>query len=127
MKRFMLFFAFFFSAASADCGGDCVSCHFSIDYKDERHKIMLDCKICHTPEKLKSQMTTNGCGRDCFECHSVNKINSIAIKEHTALNTCISCHTRLNNKLSPNINPLFNNKLLNRKLTPPNQSMFKQK
>lgn len=126
MRKILLFFALC-AWAIADCGGDCATCHFSIDYKDERHKIMLDCKVCHTPEKLKSQMTTNGCGRDCFECHSVSKINAVAIKEHIALNTCISCHTRIDNKLTPNINPLFNNKLLNRKLSPLNQSIFQQK
>lgn len=126
MRKIALFFALCVGAF-ADCGGDCATCHFSIDYKDERHRIMLDCKVCHTPEKLKSQMTTNGCGRDCFECHSVSKISSVAIKEHIALNTCISCHTRIDNKLTPNINPLFNNKLLNRKLSPLNQSILKQK
>ena len=125
MKKILLFFALC-AWAIADCGGDCATCHFSIDYKDERHKIMLDCKVCHTPEKLKSQMTTNGCGRDCFECHSVSKINAVAIKEHIALNTCISCHTRIDNKLTPNINPLFNNKSLNRKISPLNQSSPKE-
>lgn len=125
MRKILLFFALC-AWAIADCGGDCATCHFSIDYKDERHKIMLDCKVCHTPEKLKSQMTTNGCGRDCFECHSVSKINAVAIKEHIALNTCISCHTRIDNKLTPNINPLFNNKLLNRKISPLNQGDIKK-
>lgn len=125
MRKILLFFALC-AWAIADCGGDCATCHFSIDYKDERHKIMLDCKVCHTPEKLKSQMTTNGCGRDCFECHSVSKINAVAIKEHIALNTCISCHTRIDNKLTPNINPLFNNKSLNRKISPLNQSSPKE-
>lgn len=115
MRKIALFFALCV-AAFADCGGDCASCHFSIDYKDERHKIMLDCKNCHTDENLKSQMRINGCGRDCFECHSVSKINAVAIKEHIELNTCISCHTKIDNKLTPNINPLFNNKLLNKKL-----------
>ena len=126
MRAFLVFLALC-GYAVASCSGDCASCHFSIDYKDERHKIMLDCKICHTDEKLSAQMQVNGCGRDCFECHSVNKISSVAIKEHTALNTCISCHTRLDNKLTPNINPLFNNKLLNRKPTPPDHSVFDRK
>ena len=98
------------------CSGDCASCHFGIDYKDEKHKIMLDCKVCHTDSKLSAQMKLSSCGQDCFACHDIKSINKVQIKEHLALNTCISCHTRINNKLTPNINPLFNNKSLNRQL-----------
>ncbi|RDU62095.1 hypothetical protein [Helicobacter sp. MIT 14-3879] len=99
------------------CSGDCTSCHFNIDYKDSNHKIMLDCKICHTDEKLSKAQMRNSCGQDCFSCHNIEKINLVQIKEHQALNTCISCHSNINvkNKFNLNINPLFNNKLLNKK------------
>lgn len=114
MKILVALFAI--CAVAFACSGDCASCHFSIDYKDERHKIMLDCKICHSDSRLNSQMKIASCGQDCFECHDINAINKTNIKEHIALNTCISCHIKITNKLSPKINPLFNNKLLNKSL-----------
>lgn len=114
MKIFIIFYVAF--AAVFACSGDCASCHFSIDYKDERHKVMLDCKVCHTESRLNSQMKLASCGQDCFECHDIRTINKVNTKEHTALNTCITCHKHIDNKLSPNINPLFNNKMLNKKL-----------
>lgn len=114
MKILVALFTIYISIFA--CSGDCESCHFNIDYKDEKHKIMLDCKVCHTESRLNSQMKMASCGQDCFECHDIRTINKVSIKEHIALNTCISCHTKIDNKLSPNINPLFNNKLLNKSL-----------
>ncbi len=35
------------------------------------------------------------CGQDCWECHSVQKVMKIKIKEHKVLNDCIACHKKL--------------------------------
>lgn len=97
------------------CSGDCASCHFSIDYKDEKHKIMLDCKSCHTDEKLAKIPMQSSCGQDCFSCHDIQKINAVNNAEHRALNTCITCHTSLNQKLNIKVNPFFDNRMLRKK------------
>ncbi len=92
------------------CSGDCRSCHSSLDYNDLKHNIMLNCKDCHTDEKLARVQMQNSCGQDCFECHSVQKINSIKNKEHNSLNECINCHSSLKNTLKEKLNnnkPLF--------------------
>lgn len=117
MKLLLLAPFALFSALIA-CTGDCASCHFNIDFKDSRHSVMLNCKVCHTDEKLKDTPMGNFCGQDCFECHDIRKINAMPIQEHLALNTCISCHKKIDKKLNPNINPLFNNKAFNRNLNP---------
>lgn len=100
------------------CSGDCASCHFNVDYNDNEHNIMLNCKVCHTDEKLAQLRMQNSCGQDCFNCHSIEKINMINNKEHMALKNCISCHVSLKNtlknKLNNNVNPLFNNKIFNK-------------
>lgn len=111
----ILFFIMLLMVATFACSGDCASCHFSIDYKDKRHKVMLDCKSCHTDAKLAKTPMDSSCGQDCFSCHSIKKINAVDNAEHRALSTCISCHTSLNQKLNTKINPFFDNKMLRRK------------
>ncbi len=78
------------------CTGDCKSCHQNLDYKNDiRHRPMLECKTCHTDEKM-AQIDMGGCGEDCFSCHDVKKIQSPALaKEHSVIDACIQCHTQL--------------------------------
>ena len=107
--RYIVFILFLINFLLA-CSGDCRSCHLSLDYKDSTHSIMLNCKTCHTDEKLSRVQMQDSCGQDCFACHSVKKINSIQNAEHLALNECISCHTSLKNTLREKLNntkPLF--------------------
>lgn len=107
--KYIVFFLFLSSFLFA-CSGDCRSCHSSLDYKDSKHTIMLNCKTCHTDEKLARVQMQNSCGQDCFVCHSVKKINSIQNLEHLALNECINCHSSLKNTLREKLNntkPLF--------------------
>ncbi len=98
-----------FCAFLLACSGDCASCHQNIDFNDKEHNIMLNCKICHTDEKLSQIQMQSGCGKDCFACHNVQKINRTKNKEHDALNNCISCHISLKNTLR---NQLDNNTFL---------------
>ncbi|MCX2716172.1 hypothetical protein OQH61_00255 [Helicobacter sp. MIT 21-1697] len=78
------------------CTGDCKSCHQNLDYKNDiRHRPMLECKTCHTDEKM-AQIDMGSCGEDCFSCHDAKKIQSPSLaKEHRAINACIQCHTQL--------------------------------
>lgn len=80
------------------CTGDCRSCHQNLDYKnDARHAPMLECKSCHTDEKMAS-IDMGGCGEDCFACHDIQKIQSPALaKEHNVINSCMGCHAGLKN------------------------------
>ncbi|RAX52478.1 hypothetical protein CCY99_07480 [Helicobacter sp. 16-1353] len=107
-----------FQITSFACSGDCTTCHFNVDYNDKNHSVMLNCKVCHTDEKLAKLQMQSSCGQDCFACHSVEKINMVKNEEHIALTNCISCHislkSTLQDKLNNNINPLFNNKIFNK-------------
>lgn len=99
------------------CSGDCASCHYNLNYNDMKHNIMLNCKTCHTDEKLSKLNMQESCGQDCFACHNIDKINNIKNKEHVALNNCIECHTSLKNSLKEMLNnsSLFNNNIFNKK------------
>lgn len=83
------------------CSGDCASCHAKLDYKnDKRHKAMLECKTCHTEEKMNAIAEMSGCGQDCFACHTPSKLqNPTLSKEHGMIPECISCHTNLQKKM----------------------------
>lgn len=82
------------------CTGDCAMCHYKLDYKnDKRHSAMILCKNCHTDAKM-AQINMGGCGKDCFECHEISKIQSPKLaKDHIVINACIQCHTQLNNSV----------------------------
>lgn len=82
------------------CVGDCKVCHQNLDYaNDIRHSPMLECKSCHTDEKMM-QIDMGSCGQDCFTCHDVRKIQAPELAQaHFAINSCIQCHTQMS--LSP--------------------------
>lgn len=73
------------------CNGDCMSCHpklmDGID-TDERHKPMLGCIKCHSPNPEKMAQ----CGNDCFACHSMVKIYEADVDEHDVIQGCRDCH-----------------------------------
>jgi len=91
------------------CEGDCVKCHpilLKNSKIDNTHKILKNCKTCHS-------ITTNdlgnmgaSCGQDCWDCHNVREVMSITnnkgnvINEHAALNRCITCHVKLESNTS---------------------------
>ncbi|MDE6886987.1 MAG: hypothetical protein K2P17_08145 [Helicobacteraceae bacterium] len=116
MKKIFFILTLFYSIILA-CSGDCTSCHSNVNYKDNDHKIMLNCKTCHTDEKLARVQMQSSCGQDCFACHNIENINKIKNKEHLALNSCINCHNyiTLKNRLNTNINPLFDSNFLRKK------------
>ncbi|WP_257874478.1 hypothetical protein [Helicobacter sp. 11S03491-1] len=79
------------------CSGDCASCHYKLNYQhDIRHSPMLECKSCHTDEKMAKIDMGKVCGQDCFACHDVNKLNDPNLaSSHKIINNCISCHQTL--------------------------------
>lgn len=100
-----------FSSLLFACTGDCASCHANLDYKnDTRHQAMLQCKTCHTDEKMNAIAEMNGCGQDCFACHTPSKLQNPALsKEHGMIPQCIECHKGLQkNPFDPK--NLFNQK-----------------
>ena len=84
------------AAVAWACTGDCKSCHSKLDYQNDiRHRPMLECKSCHTEEKMAS-IDMGGCGGDCFACHDIHKIQAPSLaREHYVINACIQCHTSL--------------------------------
>lgn len=94
--RALIFMVLFISMLFS-CTGDCASCHTNLDYKnDERHKAMIECKNCHTEEKMGAIDMGSSCGRDCFACHSPSKLQNPALsKEHGMIPQCIQCHQEL--------------------------------
>lgn len=96
----IIFFISLFLSALLSCSGDCASCHFKLDYQnDPRHSQMLECKTCHTEEKMNS-IEMGGCGQDCFACHSPQKLQNPSLsKEHGMIPQCIECHTSLQKKM----------------------------
>lgn len=84
-------------AIAYGCTGDCASCHTQLDYKqDPRHAPMLECKSCHTEEKMASIPMGDICGSDCFACHNAQKLQTQKLApDHQIINTCISCHKNL--------------------------------
>lgn len=96
MKRFVFFFLISVQFGFA-CSGDCASCHYQIDYKnDSRHSPMLECKTCHTDEKMAQINMGDTCGQDCFACHDSKKLNNPALaSSHSMIKNCISCHQNI--------------------------------
>ena len=96
----VVFFLGFLVSLLLACSGDCASCHFKLDYKnDERHKSMAECKSCHTDEKMNA-IDMGGCGQDCFACHSPQKLQNPSLsKEHGTIPQCIECHKGLQKQL----------------------------
>ena len=79
------------------CTGDCASCHYKLDYqKDRRHAPMLECKTCHTPEKMAAIDMGSACGPDCFACHDAQKLQKKELeKYHGVIASCMECHKNL--------------------------------
>lgn len=105
--KILVSFLFFFCFVAFSCTGDCASCHYKLDYKnDKRHSPMLECKTCHTPEKMQSINMGDTCGEDCFACHNVEKLQNKSLeKEHSVImNSCMQCHKNLSKEtLNKNI------------------------
>ena len=75
------------------CSGDCLSCHPTLSkniLSDSRHKPMLTCIACHKNE----ESGISECGKDCFACHDVNKIDK-SVKEHDVIKDCRNCHLKM--------------------------------
>lgn len=87
-----------FTVTLLACTGDCMTCHpkliKTID-TDARHKPMLTCIECHSPDPNKMA----DCGADCFGCHSMKKIYAAKVKEHEVIQGCRDCHVGLNEKI----------------------------
>ncbi len=87
-----------FSNLLLACTGDCLTCHPKLVptiKEDIRHKPMLTCINCHSPNPNK----TADCGADCFACHSMKKINSANVKEHDVIQSCRDCHVGVGEKI----------------------------
>lgn len=85
-----------FCAFLLACSGDCASCHANLDYtKDKRHMPMLECKTCHTDEKM-AEIDMGGCGQDCFACHNAQKLLKPELSSaHQVIKECMECHQNL--------------------------------
>jgi hypothetical protein len=97
MKRFLLI-CLLSSAALLACTGDCLTCHPALEaniHKDERHKPMLGCINCHSPDPEKAA----DCGSDCFGCHPIEKIDNANVREHDVIRKCRDCHMRMKEEL----------------------------
>lgn len=80
------------------CSGDCMSCHPKLEKTiqfDLKHKPMLTCVKCHSPDSNKMAE----CGSDCFSCHSQAKLDKNNIKEHIIIRECRDCHMKMKNDL----------------------------
>ncbi len=94
----ILLFIFTFSLGVFACTGDCLTCHPNLVptiEEDNRHKPMLTCINCHSPDPNKMA----DCGADCFACHPISKINGLGIKEHNIIQECRDCHVKLKKEL----------------------------
>jgi len=88
----------FFTISLFACTGDCLTCHPALVptiNEDERHKPMLTCIECHSPD-VNSMAE---CGDDCFACHAIEKIEKNNIKEHMVIRKCRDCHMELKEKM----------------------------
>ena len=66
---------------------------------DMRHKAMLTCIKCHSPDPAKM----GDCGSDCFACHPIDKIEGKGIEEHKVIRECRDCHMKMKTSLESNI------------------------
>ncbi len=97
MKK-ALFTLLLFTFSLFACTGDCLTCHPALVptiNEDERHKPMLTCIECHSPEVN----TMSECGSDCFACHPIDKIEKNNIKEHRIIRGCRDCHVQLKKEM----------------------------
>lgn len=81
------------------CTGDCLTCHPKLVptiQDDERHRPMLTCIKCHSPEG--GDMAE--CGSDCFGCHPIEIIEKANVPEHAVIRGCRDCHVKLNKMVS---------------------------
>ena len=102
MKYLLLITLFFLSLLA--CTGDCLTCHPKLIptiNEDLRHKPMLTCIKCHSPEVNKMAE----CGSDCFACHPMSKINKANVKEHSVIQACRDCHVGADEKILDPLNP----------------------
>ena len=104
MKQIFFTLFFIFTIQALGCTGDCMTCHpkllKTID-TDMRHKAMLTCIKCHSPDPAKMA----DCGSDCFSCHSVNKIEGKGIEEHKVIRECRDCHMKMKTTLGLDMFP----------------------
>jgi len=97
MKKIATVF-FLFSILLFACDGDCVKCHPKLlknGKLDKNHIILGRClnRYKVTSDDLNRMGAI--CGQDCWEWHSIKKVQKIKIKEHMVLDKCIVCHKKL--------------------------------
>ena len=100
MKYFVLVLLFSLRVVFG-CDGDCMGCHPKLAAQkdlDANHKILTQCKVCHSKEKLKNVDMGGVCGGDCWQCHDINKVTKANIKVHKELKKCKSCHFDIDRK-----------------------------
>lgn len=68
---------------------------------DMRHKAMLTCIKCHSPDPAKM----GDCGSDCFACHPIDKIEGKGIEEHKVIRECRDCHMKMKTSLGLDMFP----------------------
>ena len=94
----IIFTMVFFSVSLFASMGDCFTCHpkliKGID-SDEKHRPMLTCIRCHTPNKN----SVPECGSKCFSCHSQEDLLDAEVDEHTIIQECRNCHVIDTHKL----------------------------
>lgn len=102
MKSLILILIFI-SSIFADMG-DCFTCHpkliKGID-SDKKHKPMLKCIQCHTPNKT----SVLECGKKCFSCHKKQDLEPQKIPEHRVIQKCRECHVKVKKQLLDITNP----------------------
>lgn len=92
-KKSFLFIVMFSFELLYACSGDCLSCHPALAdniLSDSRHIAMLTCKKCH----LNEEAGMAECGKDCFECHDISKIDK-TVREHDVIESCRECHMKM--------------------------------
>jgi formate-dependent nitrite reductase cytochrome c552 subunit len=80
------------------CTGDCLTCHPGLlptIEQDERHKPMMGCIECHSPDPNAMA----DCGSDCFACHPVEKIEKVPVEAHRVIRDCRDCHMKMQEEL----------------------------
>lgn len=88
----------FITATLFACTGDCMTCHPALIptiHEDARHKPMLGCVKCHIP----NPDSMSECGKDCFKCHTQDKIDRPNVREHDVIRNCRDCHTKMQEEL----------------------------
>ena len=90
------------SLAANACEGDCMVCHPGLEKmkgkEASEHRVLRSCKNCHK-KPMKESNATAECGRDCWECHDIRRVQSLGVKAHEGLGRCIECHVTLDRDL----------------------------